>query len=264
MDLGLGDKRAIITGGSRGLGRAVAANLLAEGARVALVARDRAGLDAAEQLLDGGDRVLGVVADTADDESVTAMVSQVVDRFGGVDILVNGAARAAGGTTPPGLSKLTDDGVRAEFEVKVLGYLRCARAVAPHMIEQGWGRIINISGLNARSATSIVGSMRNVSVSAMTKNLADELGSSGINVTVVHPGVTVTEGLAPRLQPQADAQGTTVEALMEQLAKGVSIGRLVTGEEIADVITFLASPRSVAINGDAVAVGGGSRGPIYY
>jgi NAD(P)-dependent dehydrogenase (short-subunit alcohol dehydrogenase family) len=133
------------------------------------------------------------------------------------------------------------------LNVKVSGYLRCARAVAPLMAEQGWGRIINVSGLAARQTGSVVGSVRNVAVAALTKNLADELGPSGINVTVVHPGPTITER-----EPPAAA----VEA--------VSIGRAVTAAEVADVIAFLASPRSVAINGDAIAVGGGTRGAIHY
>ncbi|MDQ3464853.1 MAG: SDR family NAD(P)-dependent oxidoreductase [Actinomycetota bacterium] len=88
----------------------------------------------------------------------------------------------------PRLADLNDDALREEVETKVLGYLRCIRAAAPLMAAQGWGRVINISGLNARQATSLVGSERNVAVAAMTENLADELGPAGINVTVVHPG----------------------------------------------------------------------------
>ena len=132
------------------------------------------------------------------------------------------------------------------------------------MAAAGWGRIINVSGLNARLSGSLVGSVRNVAVAAMTKNLADELGPAGITVTVVHPGTTVTEALPQRLADRAAREGTSVAELTAQLARGTSIGRLVTAEEVADVITFLASPRSVAITGDAVAVGGGSRGAIHY
>jgi NAD(P)-dependent dehydrogenase (short-subunit alcohol dehydrogenase family) len=118
------------------------------------------------------------------------------------------------------------------------------------MIARGWGRIINISGLAARSAGLPSSSIRNVAVAALTKNLADELGRSGINVTVVHPGATVTE--------------RTTEESAARLAAGVSIGRVVTAAEVADVVTFLASPRSVAINGDAIAAAGGAPGAIHY
>lgn len=211
-----------------------------------------------------GHRALPISADTTDDASVRAMVASTVAELGGVDILVNAAARPAGGSAPPRLADLTDDALRAELETKVLGYLRCARAVAPHMIEQNWGRIINVSGLNARHAGSIAGSIRNVAVSAMTKNLADELGRHGINVTVVHPGMTVTERTGPMITARAEADGITEAEAATRLGAGVSIGRLVDAAEVADVVTFLASPRSVAITGDAIAAGGGARGPIHY
>jgi NAD(P)-dependent dehydrogenase (short-subunit alcohol dehydrogenase family) len=132
------------------------------------------------------------------------------------------------------------------------------------MVERGWGRIINVSGLNARSANSLIGSMRNVSVAAMTKNLADELGPAGINVTVVHPGFTVTERTEDTLSTAAAARGVTPEQLTADISKGISIRRLVTAEEVASVVTFLASPRSVAITGDTIAAGGGQVGAIYY
>jgi NAD(P)-dependent dehydrogenase (short-subunit alcohol dehydrogenase family) len=236
VDLQLNGRRAIVTGGSRGIGLAVARVLAAEGARVALVARGVEALSAAAEELGG----LAVPGDTGSDESVAAMVATVVEAFGGVDILVNSAATPNKGGFPE--AELVE-----HLNVKVGGYLRCARAVAPLMAEQGWGRIINVSGLAARHTGSVVGSVRNVAVAALTKNLADELGPAGINVTVVHPGPTITER-----EPPAAA----VEA--------VSIGRAVTAAEVAYVIAFLASPRSVAINGDAIAAGGGARGAIHY
>ena len=265
MDLQLSGRRAVVTGASRGIGRATAVALAAEGVRVALVARDRTGLvETAAAVRDHGSAALVRPTDTRDDEAVRAMAAEVADAWGGIDVLVNAAARPASSAPVPALADLSDDALRAEPETKVLGYLRCARAVAPHMIAAGWGRIINVSGLNARISGSLVGSVRNVAVAAMTKNLADELGPSGITVTVVHPGTTVTEALPQRLADRADRDGTTVAELTSRLAGGTSIGRLVTAEEVADVITFLASPRSAAITGDAIAVGGGTRGAIHY
>jgi NAD(P)-dependent dehydrogenase (short-subunit alcohol dehydrogenase family) len=133
------------------------------------------------------------------------------------------------------------------------------------MTEQGWGRIINVSGLAARQTGSVVGSVRNVAVVAMTKNLADELGPHGVNVTVVHPGTTVTERTPAMVARLAEQRyGGATAAAEQALARGVSIGRLVTAAEVADVVAFLASPRSVAINGDVVAAGGGARGAIHY
>jgi NAD(P)-dependent dehydrogenase (short-subunit alcohol dehydrogenase family) len=265
MDLELAGKRAIVTGSSRGIGLAVAHRLAGEGAAVALVARDTQSLERAAAAVRGhGNRVLVVPADTTDDAAVRAMVADVVAALGGVDILVNAAARPASSAPVPPLAQLEDDALRIEIETKVLGYLRCARAVAPHLVAQGWGRIVNISGLNARSSGSLIGSVRNVAVAAMTKNLADELGPAGVNVTVVHPGTTVTERTPGMLAARAERDGVAPEEIARRLAGATSIGRLVTAEEVADVVAFLASPRSVAISGDAIAVGGGSRGAIHY
>jgi NAD(P)-dependent dehydrogenase (short-subunit alcohol dehydrogenase family) len=260
VDLELTGRRALVTGGSRGIGLAVGRALAAEGADVALVARGEEALrDAAEEVaVESGRRVIAVTADTGDDASVTAMVGEVIAQLGGVDILVNAAATPATG------APFTDDDLEAEINVKVRGYLRCARAVAPQMVERGWGRIVNISGLAARSTGSVVGSVRNVAVAAMSKNLADELGPRGVHVVVVHPGMTRTERTPDALAAMADARGTTAAELERALESAVSIGRLVTAEEVASVVTFLASPRSVAINGDPVVASGGARGSIYY
>jgi NAD(P)-dependent dehydrogenase (short-subunit alcohol dehydrogenase family) len=159
---------------------------------------------------------------------------------------------------------MSDDMLDEQLNVKLKGYLRCARAFAPGMVAGGWGRIINISGMAARQTGSVVGSVRNVAVSAMTKNLADEYGPAGVNVTVVHPGVTVTERTPDTLAAIAAARGTTPEEVRSSMERAVSIGRLVTAEEVAHVVAFLSSPLSVAINGDAIVAGGGVRGSIYY
>jgi NAD(P)-dependent dehydrogenase (short-subunit alcohol dehydrogenase family) len=265
MDLELAGKRAIVTGASRGIGLAVADHLAAEGVHVALVARGAEALaDAAARVRRHGTPVLVCPADTTDDASVRAMVAEVAGAFGGVDVLVNAAARPASSAPVPALADLADDALRVELETKVLGYLRCARAVAPHMAAAGWGRIVNISGLNARISGSLVGSVRNVAVAAMTKNLADELGPAGITVTVVHPGTTVTERTPAMLADRAAREGVPEAEVARRLAAATSIGRLVTAGEVADVVTFLASPRSAAISGDAIAVGGGTRGTIHY
>ncbi|CRK51343.1 putative oxidoreductase [Rhodococcus sp. RD6.2] len=265
MDLGLDGKRAIVTGGSRGIGRAVARGLALEGVDVVIAARDPEALELAAKELaqETGRRVVAVPTDTGDEDAVRALVQRTVDEFGGVDILVNAAATPWSAGKPTDFDSTTDDVVRGEVEIKVLGYLRTARAVAPHFVEQGWGRIVNISGLGARQASSIAQTIRNVSVAALTKNLADELGPHGVNVTVVHPGRTRTERLTERFTEQARIDGVTVEELEDGIATN-SIRRLVDASEVADVVTFLASPRSIAITGDAVAAGGGVPGAVYY
>jgi NAD(P)-dependent dehydrogenase (short-subunit alcohol dehydrogenase family) len=268
VDLELVGKRAIVTGGSRGIGLAVAKALSAEGAHVALVARDAATLEGARKAVTeaGGlaaGQVITISCDTGDDQAVCQMAADAAAAFGGVDILVNAAARVnTGGTV--GIQEFDEDEFNEQLNVKVLGYLRCARAVAPSMKANGWGRIINISGLAARASGAITGTVRNVAVAALTKNLADELGHHGVNVTVVHPGATVTEKTPEVLALRAERAGVSPAEVEKRLAASVSIGRLVTAEEVASVVAFLASPKSVAINGDAIAVGGGAVGPVYY
>ena len=264
MDLKLEGKRALITGGSRGLGYEIATQLVGEGARVALLARDSSAVETAAATLRAlGHDVIAVAADTTRNDQVDAAVAEVTAQLGGVDILVNGAAKAAGGP-PTGFLDLNDDDLRAEMETKVLGYLRAARAVAPQMVERGWGRIINISGLATRRTGNLFGSVRNASVAAMSKNLADELGPRGVNVSVVNPWITETDGVRSIIKGGAQARGVSEAEFAKSLAADVSIGRLVQPAEVAHVVTFLASPLSVAINGDAVAAGGGLLGPIYY
>jgi NAD(P)-dependent dehydrogenase (short-subunit alcohol dehydrogenase family) len=221
----------------------------------ALVARDEASLRRAVAQLGG--HATYAVCDTGDADSVTAMAGRVTGELGHVDILVNSAAQA---NTGP----MADDELDAQINVKVAGYLRCARAFAPRMVQQKFGRIVNVSGLAARSTGSVVGSVRNVAVAAMTKNLADEYGADGINVTVVHPGMTVTERFPDTMARMAAARGSTSEEVAASLGAATSVGRLITAEEVADVITFLCSPRSVAVTGDAITVGGGVRGAIHY
>ena len=253
MDLQLTGRRAIITGGAGGLGLPVAHALAAEGVDVVLAGRTAETLEAAaaEVAARSGRAAYAVVTDVRDDAAVRALVDRTVELLGGVDILVNSASDQSVGRGMPGLAGTTDDIFWDDVDTKLVGYLRTARAVAPHLVAQGWGRIVNIGGLGARETRSIVRSVRNVGVAALTKNLAEELGPLGVNVTVVHPGLTRTEGLVV----EADQE---VELAHNQLR------RLVTAEEVADVVAFLASPRSVSIQGDAVGVGGGASGVVHY
>ncbi len=266
MDLGLTGKRALVTGGSRGIGLAVARQLALEGCAIAVAGRDREALATVVAALktQTGAVVVGVVMDTGIDLSVREGVAAAAAELGGLDILVNAAAEPGGQAPPPKLAEITDAVFWDDVNVKVLGYLRVAREAAPHMIAGGWGRIINISGLAARQTGSTIGSVRNVAVAALTKNLADELSPHGINVTVVHPGLTRTEKTQPLLAARAASTGQSVEEIEKRMSGNILIGRIVDASEVADVVAFLASPRSVAINGDAVAVGGGVKGPIHY
>jgi NAD(P)-dependent dehydrogenase (short-subunit alcohol dehydrogenase family) len=241
MDLKLAGKRAIVTGASRGIGKAIARALAEEGVDVVIAARTLAALHetAAELAQTSGRRIIPVAADTGNDASVHALVERAVQELGGVDILVNNAATPGGAAPAARLA-----------EVKVAGYLRTAQAVAPNLVAAGWGRIINIGGLAARSSGHYVASIRNGAISALTKNLADEFGPHGITATAIHPGGTRTE----KTTPEAEAR----------IAQGNSIGRIVDASEIAWLVTILASPLSGAINGETIAAGGGVPKVINY
>ena len=267
MDLELTGMRALVTGGSRGIGKAIARVLAQEGVDVALLARDPQTLAAAaaELSAETGRKVIGVSADTTRDDAVRQAVQHAVEQLGGgIDILVNAAAEPAGFAGPPKLGEISGAFFHAELDTKVMGYIRCAREVVGGMQARGWGRVVNVSGLAARQTGNTVGSIRNVAVAALTKNMADELGPAGINVTVVHPGLTRTERTGPLVAARAAAQGVTAQAVEAQMAGGNSIQHLVDASEVAHVVAFLCSPKSRAINGDAIAVGGGTPRTIHY
>ncbi|WP_028652677.1 SDR family NAD(P)-dependent oxidoreductase [Nocardioides halotolerans] len=248
MDLGLAGAPALVTGGSRGIGLAVARALAAEGARVALLGRDPDALSAAAASVGTG--TVTVRADTTDDDAVRAAVETVADQLGGLDVVVNSAAPRAQPGQVPGIAGLDDEDFLRQVDTKALGYARVVRAAAPFLERAAGGRVVNISGMNARMTGSITGSVRNIAVVAITKNLADELGPRGVSVTCVHPGLTVTERVAD-------------DAALLELAAQNGIGRPVTADDVAGVVVFLASPRAAAANGAVVTLDGGRPGPIW-
>lgn len=266
MDLELKGKVAIVTGGSRGIGLAVGRSLAAEGADVALIARDAAALDGAAAAIttQGGGSARGFACDTTNDAAVKGMVAEVIAGFGRVDILVNCAARPSGQARPPTLAEITTEEFWDHMNTKVMGYLRTAREVTPYMIEQGAGRIVNVSGLGAKHVGTTIGSIRNVGVAALTKNLADELAPHGIQVVCVHPGLVRTEATPGVIAARAKAEGVSEAEIERRMAGRNLIKHLVTADEIAQVVTFLASPKAIAINGDAIPAGGGTPGAIFY
>jgi NAD(P)-dependent dehydrogenase (short-subunit alcohol dehydrogenase family) len=151
VDLELGGKTAIVTGGSRGIGKAIARQLGLEGVDVAIVARTAGPLEATARELaeETGRRMVPIPADTGSDESVQAMVQQAAQAFGHLDILVNCAAVPGGSVPSPKLAGMTDDAFFSDVNIKIMGYVRCAREVAPYMQRQGWGRIISLGGMAA-------------------------------------------------------------------------------------------------------------------
>src|SRR5213595_1364530 len=215
MDLGLHEKHAIVTGGSRGIGKAIARELAREGVDVAIVARNKADLEATARELaaETNRRIVPLAADVTSKEQVDRMVADAAQQLGGLHILVNSGSAPGGSATATGpIESVVDEDLIEHFNVKYVGALRCARAVIPLMKQQKWGRIINISGANARNAGNLSGGARNTSLVHMTKTLAVQLGRFGITVNCVHPGVTRTERTPRLLAARAKELGVTPEA----------------------------------------------------
>ena len=245
MDLELEGKTALVTGGSRGIGKAIARELATCGCSVVLTARGVEALDltARELAQETGQQVTGVPYDLTSTEEVERMVQEAANTLDGrIEILVNNAAAPEGlargpltsteevermvqeaantldgrieilvnnAAAPEGLARgplagIKDEDVLNDLNTKVMGYLRCARAVAPYMVRQNWGRIINIGGTSARRASgNLSAGVRNAGLVNFTKYLAEDLGPSGVTVNIVHPGTTRTERSGPMYQEQA-------------------------------------------------------------
>jgi NAD(P)-dependent dehydrogenase (short-subunit alcohol dehydrogenase family) len=266
MDLQLAGKKAIVSGGSRGIGKAIARLLAREGCDVAIGARSEGPLreTATEIAEETGRKIVPIPLDTMNPESVKSFVKQAAEALGGIHILANCAARV-GGTIPDNFDVTTDEQVLQDFEEKAVGYLRCAREAAPYMKEAGWGRIINLSGGAGRSpGAGISTGMRNIASAALTKSLANALGPFGINVVALYPGSTVTEATTERNRAIAEGQGKTLEAFMDEMRQRVPIRHNVTAEEVANVAVFLCSPLAIGITGEAIAVNGGGSADMHY
>jgi NAD(P)-dependent dehydrogenase (short-subunit alcohol dehydrogenase family) len=251
MDLQLSGKNAVVTGGSRGIGKAIARQLALEGVDVAIAARTLEPLEAAARELEQetGRRIVPLVVDVANDESVNAMVARAADALGGVDILVNNAA-VPGGRKVAAIEDMQVQPLLDDFNVKIGGYLRAARAASPYMVKAGWGRIISIGGLGARVSGNYTAAIRTSGVSALTKNLADELGLKGICAMAIHPGLMDNDSLAPEVR--------------QRQAAASSSGQLFGPNAIAWLVAMLASPNSAGLNGLTIQAGGGLRGIIEY
>ncbi len=266
MDLQLRGKKAVVTGGSAGMGKAIARQLAREGCDVAIGARTEARLrDAAREIAEETERtIVPLTVDTLEPESIKRFVRHAAEALGGIKIMANCAARV-GGTIPDDMNSISDEQIMKDFEEKFLGYYRCAREAAPYMKQAGWGRIINLSGGAGRTpGTAISTPARNIASVSLTKSLANTLGPYGINVNAIYPGTTLTEAVLARHRADAGRHGKTLEVYLEELRQRSPVRHLVTAEDVAYVVTFLCSPLSVSINGEAISVSGGMNADMHY
>jgi 3-oxoacyl-[acyl-carrier protein] reductase len=257
LDLGLKDRVAIITGGSRGIGNACAKELLAEGACVVLVSKNPA-INAAAVREVGKlhpDRVLGIPTDVTDDAAIAAMTAQVVERYGRIDILVNSAATVI----PQDFFKMGDGDLTALLDQKFNPAARCIRHAVPAMRKRKWGRIINISGLAGRQPhfTVVPAALNNSAMLNLTKALAAELAKDNILVNAVVPYIIDTERQDETMREWAQMTGQTEAEVRQQRVAKLPVGRMGRADEVAAVVAFMASERSSYVVGTAWYVDGG-------
>jgi NAD(P)-dependent dehydrogenase (short-subunit alcohol dehydrogenase family) len=262
MLTGLENRTVVITGGSRGIGLAVAERMLGEGARVVIAARHRDDIDAAVAKLaesSGPDRVSGVRLDVTDQESIDAAVEEVTaGRSRPIHVLVNNAGPILQGAPILGSA---DTKWMTTFDTKTMGMLRVARAVAPHLPQDGTARIVNISGVSGRSLlpNSAASGMANAAIGAMTSYLSQELAPARVNVNAVSPGLIRTEAWEENARRLGEPLGMSGDEFMHDFQDRlkVRLGRWAVPEEVADVIVFLASDRASYVTGQLLAVDGG-------
>ena len=272
MDFGLEGKLAFVGGASRGIGKAIALELAREGADVVVASRSMPDLEAtaAEIAETTGRRAIPMSFDATNREQVDRVINSAADTLGGLHILVNSASLPGGSPSATGpIEDLIDEELISDFDVKFVGALRCSRAAIPLLKAQGFGRIINISGLNARNAGNLSGGARNTSLVHMTKTLASQLGQFGITVNCIHPGTTRTERTPSLLAARAEQLGVSPEEAEAQdfspgSARGNHICRMVDASEIGYLTAFLASDKAWAITGELIAAAGGTGSAVYY
>jgi NAD(P)-dependent dehydrogenase (short-subunit alcohol dehydrogenase family) len=264
MDMQLANRKALVTGGSRGIGKASALALAREGCDVAICARSEGPLQeaAAEIAKETGRKVFPMVCDTMNPQSIKDFVETSARELGGLHIVINSAARVGG--TPGTAETVLDSDVLRDFEEKVVGYLRVSQAALPYMKEAGWGRIVNISGGAGRSpGMAVSGGIRNIGTSNLTKSMSNGLGQYGINVNCVYPGITLTEATLANHQATADREGVSLDTVLQRLAERTVNRHVPTAEDVANVVLFLCSPLSVAITGETIAAMGGTSQDVH-
>jgi len=263
MELGLTGKTVLVTGGSKGIGRATARAMAAEGARVMICSRSAPALEEAAGAIrrETGQAVETVAADLSRLEGVERAAATTIQRFGRLDVLVNNAGAIKGGD----FLAIPDEEWMTGWSLKLLGYVRMARSVLPQMRTQGGGRIVNVVGMAARNpaTTYMMGGAANAALINFTKALADLGAPSNILVTAVSPGPVRTDRWDSLQRQQAAAAGTDLETFVKEQNRGFPLGRIALPEEVADLVCFLASDRASFLTGIAITVDGGMSRGVY-
>jgi 3-oxoacyl-[acyl-carrier protein] reductase len=257
VDLGIEGKAAIVVASSKGLGKACALGLAAEGARVTMCARTEAPLKAAASEVSEKTKgqALAVPADVTRPADIQRVVARTVGAFGGVDILVTNA-----GGPPPGVfDEMADADWQAAFELNLLSTVRLIREVLPHMRKTRWGRIINIQSSSVKQPIDglILSNAIRPGVVGLAKTLSVELAKDNILINTVCPGRILTDRFRSFVTHRAREAGKSFEAYLPSVAADIPLGRIGTPEELANLVVFLASERASYITGVTVQADGG-------
>lgn len=259
IELGLTGKTAIVTGGSAGIGLAIAKALYSEGVNVVIVARDPGRLDQAiaaiQAIPSQGNKVIAVSADLTQSDSVETVVTVARSTFERIDILINNAGSARAGS----FLDLDAQVFLDAWNLKLLGYIRLVKAVVPGFIEQQDGRIVNIIGGAGRTPRPdfLPGGTTNAALLNFTRGISKELAQHHIRINAISPGSTATERLETLLSQKAAARGTTIEAVKAESLQSIPLGRIAEPEDIAALALFLVSDVAASITGTEILVDGG-------
>ena len=257
MDLMLKDKVAIVGGASKGLGRACAQALAEEGAKVAICSRSSADLEKAAQEIRGatGSDVLVFAGDLERAETIQSLVASTVERFGRLDILVSNS----GGPPLTDAADATEEQWATAVQRSLLFFARMAREALPHLKKAGSGRIVNILASTVYQPIpklALSGATR-MGVIAFAKSLADEVGRDGILVNNVCPGSILSERMLTNVTARAKEKGWSIDEALKERAAETALGRIGEPKELANLVAFLASPKSSYITGTTMRVDGG-------
>ncbi len=257
MDLGFAGKVALVTGGSSGLGLAIATEMAAEGATVAIVARRKAELERAATSIMGATRarVLPLPGDVTSADDVSSCVARITESLGPIDILVANA----GGPPSTTFATTSEDQYRAAFELNLLSSIRLAHACVPGMRERRWGRVIFVTSMAAKQPVAglLLSNTARAGLLGFAKTLATECAPDNVLVNTVMPGHFNTQRAIDLANMRAEREGRPVDELLTARVRGIPLGRAGEATEFAAVVTFLASERASFVTGAAVQVDGG-------
>ena len=265
MELNLINKNAIVCASSQGLGKAAAIDLAKEGVNIAICSRDKGKIDKVKdeiiEITENKVKVCSLMADLDSVKDIQRFFEKAQEDLGSIDILVNNN----GGPRPSTFDDLTDEDWQTGFNSTMMSCMRLSKLVIPDMKKNGWGRIINISSVSVKTPVNglFLSNTLRMGVPGWAKALADELASHGITVNTVCPGYTRTERVEAILDSQSKASGLSKDEIEKSIAANIPMKRVGEAEDLAGLITFLASEKTNYMTGLAIQVDGGSARTFY-